>query len=426
MKKNLIMLLITILLFLGVFGIIIMKKNKQRETKPIINYNQNINYITDEFNLNLAKTVNIGRESNYLISPYSIEIALNMLKDGANGKTKEKIESLIGGRFINNISVKDRISLANAIFIKNKYKEYIKEKYTKSLVNNYNSEILYDDFKTPQKINNWVKNKTNGMIDKILDDMSNDFVIGLANALAIDVKWNSQFECTSTTNEEFTKINGETFETEMMHKKYSDEEVKYISSDSVKGIIIPYIKYNSKTGEESFTEGKNLEFIAIMPNNSLKDYINSLSNNSLNSIIDSAKYPSDSEVVLSIPRFTYDFSLDDFKEVLKRMGMNLAFDEFNADFTNMFERTKDLENIYVGEAIHKTHIELSETGTKAAAVTYFGMFNSTAILDEKEKIYITLNKPFMYIIRDTDTKEMLFFGTVYEPNKWNGSTCKEK
>ena len=80
-------------------------------------------------------------------------------------------------------------------------------------------------------------------------------------------------------------------------------------------------------------------------------------------------------------------------------------------------------NLYVSDAIHKTHIDLNEKGTKAAAVTYFGLCKSTGIIKEKKSVNIKFYKPFMYMIRDKDTNEMLFFGVVYKPNKWMGSTC---
>ena len=89
---------------------------------------------------------------------------------------------------------------------------------------------------------------------------------------------------------------------------------------------------------------------------------------------------------------------------------------------------KDMyNNLYVGTAIHKTYIDLNEKGTKAAAVTFFGMKDIMApIEEEKEVINIKFNKPFIYIIRDAETKEMLFFGAVFEPNKWNGTTCRNE
>ena len=83
-------------------------------------------------------------------------------------------------------------------------------------------------------------------------------------------------------------------------------------------------------------------------------------------------------------------------------------------------------NVYVGEAIHKTHIDLNEKGTKAAAITYFGMFKNSAMIEEEkyDTIDIKFNKPFIYMIREINTKEILFFGTVYESNIWKGTTCE--
>ena len=86
------------------------------------------------------------------------------------------------------------------------------------------------------------------------------------------------------------------------------------------------------------------------------------------------------------------------------------------------------KNIYVATAIHKTYIDLNEVGTKAAAVTYFGIEKSNAALpeDEKKTINITFDKTFIYMIRDVKTKEMLFFGVVDAPNTWKGTTCSKK
>ena len=110
-------------------------------------------------------------------------------------------------------------------------------------------------------------------------------------------------------------------------------------------------------------------------------------------------------------------------DILKNMGIKEIFDSEKADLTNIIERNETTDNIFVGEVIHKTHIDLNEKGTKAAAVTYAGIFSNGAMLEEKRKVNIIFNKPFIYMIRDNETKEILFFGTIYEPNKWNGSTC---
>lgn len=424
MKKRKIIILSIILAVIVCFlGVIIINKVKTKIEKD---ENQKYSYINGEFNFNLIKTVNENRKTNYLISPYSIEIALNMLKDGADGNTKAEIEKAIGTRTINNVIIKDHIGVANAAFIKNEYKQYVKESYYNTLKDKYQSEILYDEFKTPKVINNWVNDKTNGMIDKILDQVDEDFVLGLANALAIDVEWDSPFECISTTSEKFVKANGKTMETEMMHKTFEYGNLKYIQNKEATGIIIPYKKYD-KDGKETFEDASNLEFVAILPKKDINIYINNLDNDKLNDLYTSAKEITDDiEIDLSLPRFKYNYELENFKEVLMKLGIKDAFDPNDANFTNIMDSNDEIENIYVGEAIHKTHIDLNEKGTKAAAVTYFGMYKNTAMPKIKEKIEIKFDKPFIYMIKDTKTNEMLFFGVVYEPNEWNGSTCSEE
>ena len=215
-------------------------------------------------------------------------------------------------------------------------------------------------------------------------------------------------------------------ETEMMHKTFEYGNLKYIQNKEATGIIIPYKKYD-KDGKETFEDASNLEFVAILPKKDINIYINNLDNDKLNDLYTSAKEITDDiEIDLSLPRFKYNYELENFKEVLMKLGIKDAFDPNDANFTNIMDSNDEIENIYVGEAIHKTHIDLNEKGTKAAAVTYFGMYKNTAMPKIKEKIEIKFDKPFIYMIKDTKTNEMLFFGVVYEPNEWNGSTCSEE
>lgn len=384
----------------------------------------------NSFNINLIKTVNKDYKDNYLISPYSIEIALNMLKDGANGTTEKQIEKVIGSRTIPIFNVKERISVSNAAFIREKYKELINKTYYEKL-NNYSAEIVYDKFKTPDKINDWVKENTYGMIPQILDEIDEYFVLGLANAVAIDVDWASQFECINTKSDKFTKSDNTVVNVEMMNKKYTEEDIKYFENNDSKGIIIPYMSYDKngnnkyESEEKDFTE---LEFVGILPNDSIDNYINSLSINKLNSIeknsIDTKKY----DITVSLPRFSYNFNLDNFKNELIEMGITDVFNKEKSDLTDIVSQENiykmDAERLYVSTAVHKTYIDLNEKGTKAAAVTYFGIESYNSMEPEKKQKEIKFNKPFIYMIRDKKTKEMLFFGVVEEPNKWKGQTCK--
>ncbi len=420
MKKiHIIILSIIVACALMFFGVKMMNDKK----KPI---DYTVIAGVDEFNLNLVKTVHKNNnDNNYLISPYSIEMALNLLKSGAKGKTYDEINSLIGDREMTDLRVNNRINVANAAFIKNKYQSYINKDYYETLKNKYYSDILYDEFKSPKVINDWVKKETNGMIDKILDSIDENFTLGLANAIAIDVEWDNAFDCAGTTKEKFTKIDGENINTEMMHNSYKSEEYKYLKNTNATGVIIPYKKYDKNTGEIDYENGHNLEFVAILPETNVNEYISSLNARELNNLLGSAKAASsDFEIKLSLPRFKYDYELTNFKSILKDLGINEAFNPELADFTGIMPKSDEYDNLYVDEAIHKTHIDLNEKGTKAAAVTYFS-FTTMGMVIEKESVSVNFNKPFIYLIRDAKSNEILFFGTVYLPNEWQGNTCSE-
>lgn len=407
---------ITILVIFVSMGTFMLLKDK-----PTINVTVTA---TDDYNSKVIREINKNEDQNYLISPYSIEIALNMLRDGANGKTKEQIDNLIGERQINNVILKDKINVANSAFIKNKYKDSVLTTYYQSLKTKYNADILYDEFETPKVINEWVNKETNGMIKEIIKYLDNDFAMGIANAVAIDVEWKYSFDCGNTREEEFTKINNEKYDVSMMHNTYEHySDIKYFETDKEKGIVLPYKTYD-KNGKETFDEDNNLEFVGILPNESIKNYISNISENTFKRIEGNLKKLNENEKVhLSLPMFKYGYEVADFKANLIDLGITDVFDPISADLTNMIKSSD--RNFYVSDAIHKTYIDLNEKGTKAAAVTAF-IVKDTAIWQEEEPkiIEMKFNKPFAYMIRDNKTKELLFFGVVYEPSKWEGSTCK--
>ncbi len=415
MKKFLTIIIIILLIAgggLGAYYFLNKKPNTPSNPNKPVKPDKPKEYKDTGFTLNLIKTVNSSYNSNYLISPYSVEIALNMLKEGASFNTLTEIENVVGTRDIGKVS--SDVKVANAMFVKNENKKNILDSFYSTIKNNYDAEILYDDFKTPDVINNWVNQKTDGMIGKILDSINENFVMGLANAIAIDVKWGSPFECVLTDSAEFTKIDGSKYNVEMMNKSFKNEAFKYFIMDDAKGVILPY------QGEGD----SNLEFVGILPNDDVSLYVESLTEDKLDEIDKEAK-PTSSKVhlVLALPRFKYDFSLDNFMDVLQTMGINDAFNPDAASFKNVSKKLP----LYIETAIHKTYIDLNEKGTKAAAVTFFGATAGAMIeREEPQIIEIKFDKPFVYMIRDSKTKEIIFFGVTYEPNEWNGTTCEQE
>ena len=417
-KKISIILTVIVITGLAIGSIILVTKYNKKIHKTPSNTNPTTAVVVDDFDYKLLKEVNKDNKDNYLVSPYSINIALSMLRDGANNNTKAEINKIIGTNNPTKIT-NSNIKISNAMFIKNMYKQYIRKEYTDNLLNNYNADFLYDDFITPDVINNWVSNKTDNMINKLLDNIDKDFVLGLANAIAIDVDWKYQFQCELTRESDFTDKDDNVKKVEMMNNIY-EGDASYIESDKAKGVIIPY------------KDETDLEYIAILPNDDLYTYINSFNKDELNKL-ESNKKESGKKINIdvSLPRYSYSYSLDKFTGVLNSLGMKDAFDNNKADLTNLM--TKDnmnksgVGNLYVSQAVHKTYIDLNEKGTKAAAVTFFGVSKNTSIDASKpELINIKFDKPFMYMIREKKTNSILFVGTVYTPNEWKGTTCKKE
>lgn len=162
-------------------------KKKQVNTSKV-EYNENTikGNSLDNFDINFLRLE--GKEANMIYSPLSIKYALSMLSDGANGESYNQIKSVIGDykykKYVNSANM----SLANAMFVRDGYKDLIKKKYVTNLKDKYDAEVVYDSFTTPNVINKWVNDKTLGLIPKLFDDVSEQSFV-LTNALAIDMEW---------------------------------------------------------------------------------------------------------------------------------------------------------------------------------------------------------------------------------------------
>jgi len=115
-----------------------------------------------------------------------------MLEDGSAGNTLTQISNITGNYEATKYTNSKNMSFANAIFIRDTYKENINESYISLLTQKYNAELKYDTFTSPNTINSWVKDKTLGLIDNLLDDLSETDLV-LINALAIDMDWEEKF-----------------------------------------------------------------------------------------------------------------------------------------------------------------------------------------------------------------------------------------
>lgn len=343
---------------------------------------------------------------NLIYSPLSIRNGLALLSAGANGATKAEIDAVLGDAEIPKYQNDNKTSLANAIFIRDTFKDKVLSSYTNLIQDKYGGEVVYDNFASNEKMNNWVSEKTFKLIDSISIDPSSELRMVLANALAIKMDWEYKFDTNGTNGMKFTGQDGAEITATTMQGHYFVDSVKYYTDSKMQSITLP-LKSSSNT---------KLEFSVLMPLDDLGDYINSVSTSDIESIIDNSTPASTPEygVKLFIPKFKFDYKLQ-FEDDLKAMGVREAFSEKLADFSNIASYP-----LCINKAVHKANIDFSEDGIKAAAVTAFAMREGAIANYEPrpQPITIRIDHPFLFVIRDRENDAIWFTGTVYEPNSW--------
>lgn len=186
------------------------------------------------------------------------------------------------------------------------------------------------------------------------------------------------------------------------------------------------VKVFAKDLKES--DGTKLQYVGIMPiKDELSSYVEKVDDATVNNYLSQLKSIQRPEgfkegvvtnVIGRIPKFDFNYELD-LKEDLKKIGITDVFEQGKADLSNL----TDVQDSYISSAIHKAKIEFTQDGIKAAAATMYGGKGGGGDYDyffdvPVEIIDITFDKPYMFLIRDVETGEIWFTGTVYEPKKW--------
>lgn len=343
----------------------------------------------------------VSEDTNTLISPYSVMQALSMTANGADGETLAEMEKALGGISIDKLNEylytqrtsqpndeNCKLSTANSIWFRddseriNVLPEFLQKNKTY-----YDADSFKAPFNksTVKDINNWVNEKTDEMIPKIINDIDPNVVSFIINAVAFDAKWMKQYEENQISSGNFTAYDGTVQEAEMLNSI----ESLYLEDDNAVGIY----KYYA---------GKKYAFAALLPDEgiSVSDYVAELTPESLNKIFSSPKYVN---IECSLPKFSYDYE-NELSDDLQLMGMKQAFKSDSADFSRMSEIS-----LYISKILHKTHIELTESGTKAAAVTAVELSNDCVLIPDKS---VAFDRPFVYCIVDTETSIPVFIGTL--------------
>lgn len=346
-------------------------------------------------------------DENVLISPLSVILALGMTANGAGGETLSQMEEVFGiSKGELNIFLRDfrgalprgdkyKLSLANALWLTADKRFNAEKDFLQTNADYYEAGVYRASFDAValKEINDWVERNTDGMVKNILDRIDEGAVMYLVNALAFDAEWQETYEDFQVREEVFTREDKSVTKAELM---YSGESL-YMEGEKASG----FLKY--------YADGK-YAFAALLPHEgvSIQEYVDSLTGEELRKML---TRPREVNVQAAIPRFQSEYSID-LKEALQEMGMREAFDENSADF--MALGYSDEGNVYISRVVHKTFIAIDTKGTRAGAATVVEMEDGCVAIEPEEPKIVYLNRPFVYMLIDCETKLPVFLGTVVD------------
>ena len=346
---------------------------------------------------------------NLLISPLSVLSALAMTANGATEATRSQMEETFGMSidalnsylrwYIDSLPQGEHYSLrlANSIWMTEDTRFTPDQEFLQINADYYGADIYTAPFdeSTRDAINRWVEDKTDGMIDQILDQIPNEALMYLVNALAFEAQWNNAYKEHQVRDGIFTREDGTEQNIEMMHC----QEYRYLSDELTTGFVKSY-------------EDRSYAFVALLPREgiSMEDYIAALTGDRIQALLSSAE---NTPVLTSMPKFETEYSVE-LSDILVSMGMRDAFDRTNADFSAM--GASEDGNIHIARVLHKTFISVSEQGTRAGAATVVETTDATAMPPDKiQEVY--LDRPFVYLLIDCENGLPFFIGVLMDAEK---------
>ena len=356
----------------------------------------------NQFALDLFRT-QTGMDSK-VISPVSVSFLMGMLANGADGTTKEEILATIaaGDKSISIDELNDTyaailrtaangdklttVNIANYIAVNKHFK--LKNAYTDAVSSKYAANVENLDFSSPKTlkhINQWCSDQTDRMIPSIIDHLNPSDIAVLMNAIYFNGTWTDPFSKKYTRQENFQGYTRDIKKVDVMHQNH---KFNYADNSQYSAVELPY-----GNGQYSMT--------VLLPNEgvSIDDMMKQLTTAELAKL----QQQMDKCIVdLKLPRFstTTDVRLN---APLSTLGAKTMFTE-NADFSRMADA-----GVFISAMLQKAKIEVSEEGTKAAAVTA-AVMTMSAMHEQPRHVKFYAKRPFVYMITENNTNAILFIG----------------
>lgn len=344
-------------------------------------------------------------DENIVFSPASITLALLLTVNGAEGITNEEILQTLNLadyplEEINDnfqqiqqslLNAKDaKVKIANSIWVRDGLT--LNDNFIKTADKFYKAKIAsleFADEKAAGEINRWVEKATEGLIDKMVENISKDTVAFLLNAIYFKADWLEPFDKKATAERPFYLADGTAKNHPMMYK---NSEFLYLDDENFSAVKLPY---NDRRFYATF----------ILPKGNMSEFYEHLHAENVRKWTERMR---ETPGTIYLPRFKYEYEFT-LNDVLQALGMETAF--YNADFSKMFQEALDT---YISEVKHKAVIEVNEQGSEASAATSV-VVKETALIGEPFEL--EFNRPFLFMIEDSLTKTILFIGEVNDPSE---------
>lgn len=351
--------------------------------------------------------------ANITISPLSLSIAFQVLYNGAARNTQDAMAKTLQLGSLTKQQINDanaalqasltdadpqvELKTANSLWM-HLNNNPVLTSFIQTNQNYYGSEIG-DLAGAPDNVNAWVAKQTNGLIPSIIgpDDYSR-IVAVIANAVYFKGQWTTKFDPNDTHSESFTSGDGTSVTVKMMHQS---GQLAYLRGADFQMVRLPY------------GQGR-LSMLIVLPGSarSLGSFLTGVTADGMNTWVSQMR-ELDGDVAL--PKFSAQ-SKNDLGPVLKTLGMGVAFNCWgdlaaSADFTNL---VNDTRGICITSAQHNAWIQVDEMGTVAAAATGIKVGTTSVRVPQ---FTMTMDHPFLFAIRDDDTGELLFIGTMLNPSR---------
>lgn len=375
----------------------------ERKDIPLTKTQQGYVQANNQFAFNLLKEVyKEAQQKSFIISPLSVSYAMGVLNNGAQGNTLAQINAALGykeggltalnefAKYLMDETAKvdpsTKVEIANAV-VSNKDKLVLKEKFTEDVKNYYYAEIADMSFSkdnVPGHVNGWCKDKTHGMIPKILEEVNPSDIFYILNAIYFKGIWADKFDTGKTKDEEFKKEDGSVVSVKMMHNR-----AKYMLSanEVYESLCLPY-------GNGAYN------MIVLLPTegHKVQDIVEALDYDSWkNNMAEMNSYEAD----VKLPKFETSYEIE-LNKALLSLGVEDAFDIAKADFKAMSEDAG-----FINRVFQKAKIKVDEEGAEASAVT---IISGVTSVGPGGVFYFHADRPFLYAITEVSTGAVFFMG----------------